>query len=1076
MELLQGATPICEGSCRLTFLERQEVWNDCMSCKVRISSNGNLLWEGDVIAMVGRKVGYNWNEGLRNVHDVVTAMPFGLSRMHQRNHGEKEQGGVRVTREDDRGVTKGREDVREVFQQRRSRAKRKANQDVKESNVSSTEPLDDDTAARLVTRSANPLALLAAAQPNSDNYYEAPVPQRSNAPSYKQSSSTRSTATTRHKGSVGIKGQSQLRCRNQLGSPDSAKDWNTCFNARDLTLCQECQEAKAGLKTNTRSQGEDSDIPYDTSDPANRFAPDGEEIVTLSEESRSKLDKDKVKPYNYTHQNSLYETFIPPSKTYLDQLERFKEIRKTMWRKTFVRTKPNIAKNIGFLPMSKSISKNHDACVSRYLKDVNARTKKPKVVPISASKPKRKANKSVATPHKKTVAPDTTIQKSKSYFKELYENTNQEWKWWIAKRCPSSFTWTQKPLRTKQIWTPKIRKANESTSISPTIDIVSRITNVLKISNSLGSNLSNVPSSANSLSRLDLQGNDLLTGNRGSDLYTISIFKKQLHQLQSVHAKSFTTKLVMASKAFSIVLRLHHLTLKARKKNAKHATHGLVWSNVELQASKERSISVIVDDYSRYTWTLFLRSKDETPETDGTEFLNKTIHAYFKEEGIEHQTSTPRTPEQNGVVERRNRTLVEAARTMLSASKASIIILGRSTKGVMLSKRVLILKNHLPPVARFGTVRKYLCQNSITRSPLSIYQDGRETHFNMVTEGGGFMLLQPEGSLIQIIQKKSTSKKALYGKSKLQDLGEVLNDLPRFVGILIAEFATGCTVNLTLKVKGDMIIKKLNSKPTIDAMMRDFLDPSQWKELSKETSSKILPCGDESYWTTPDGVGSKRYHIVPFEELNGVPVALVAGFGVISKSTDRIFVSHRVLMVERGKDQRPIYFGNRVLQGAELNYPIMEKLVLAFIHAARKLKRYFQAHNITVLTNKAIRLLLLKHEKLKRIARWAIELGEHEIEFKPRNSVKFQIHADFLAETKKEDEETDFQEKQLEGQNTRWKLYTDGASSGDGSEAGLMIVNPEGIEFTYALKFKFTSPNNEAGYEVVIAALRIIKR
>ncbi|GJW70793.1 hypothetical protein Tco_0127710 [Tanacetum coccineum] len=142
---------------------------------------------------------------------------------------------------------------------------------------------------------------------------------------------------------------------------------------------------------------------------------------------------------------------------------------------------------------------NHDACVSRYLKDVNARTKKPNVVPISASKPKRKANKSVATPHKKTVASDTTIQKSKSYYKELYENTNQEWKWWIAKRCPSGYTWTQKPLRTKKIWMPKIRKDDESTSISPTIDIVSRITNVLKISNSLGSNLSNVPSSSNSL-------------------------------------------------------------------------------------------------------------------------------------------------------------------------------------------------------------------------------------------------------------------------------------------------------------------------------------------------------------------------------------------------------------------------------------------------------------------------------------------------------------------------------------------------------------------------------------------------
>ncbi|GKC31061.1 retrovirus-related pol polyprotein from transposon TNT 1-94 [Tanacetum coccineum] len=105
----------------------------------------------------------------------------------------------------------------------------------------------------------------------------------------------------------------------------------------------------------------------------------------------------------------------------------------------------------------------------------------------------------------------------------------------------------------------------------------------------------------------------------------------------------------------------------------------------------KKYILVIIDDYSSYTWTLFLRSKDETPEvlkdfllmiqrnlqasvisvrTDrDIEFLNKTLHAFFKEEGIEHQTSTPRTPEKNGVVERGNRTLIEAAHTMLSASK-----------------------------------------------------------------------------------------------------------------------------------------------------------------------------------------------------------------------------------------------------------------------------------------------------------------------------------------------------------------------------------------------------------------------
>nr|GFA28037.1 hypothetical protein [Tanacetum cinerariifolium] len=113
-------------------------------------------------------------------------------------------------------------------------------------------------------------------------------------------------------------------------------------------------------------------------------------------------------------------------------------------------------------------------------------------------------------------------------------------------------------------------------------------------------------------------------------------------------------------------------------------------SSRELSKAKKKLIQV-KDDYSRYMWTLFLRFKDETPEvlkeflmmiqrnlqapvntvrTDrGTEFLNKTLNAFFKEEGIEHQTSTARTPEQNGVVKRQNRTLVEAARTMLLASQ-----------------------------------------------------------------------------------------------------------------------------------------------------------------------------------------------------------------------------------------------------------------------------------------------------------------------------------------------------------------------------------------------------------------------
>ncbi|GJR13085.1 retrovirus-related pol polyprotein from transposon TNT 1-94 [Tanacetum coccineum] len=269
---------------------------------------------------------------------------------------------------------------------------------------------------------------------------------------------------------------------------------------------------------------------------------------------------------------------------------------------------------------------NHDACVSRYLKDVNARTKKPNVVPISASKPKRKANKSVATPHKKTVALDTTIQKSKSYYKELYENTNQEWKWWIAKRCPSGYTWTQKPLKTKKIWMPKIRKDDESTrsnSVPCSIKFLGTVrfgndqfAPILGYGDLIQGNVTIKRENLTCFVRdpLGKRFTNWLVVDRSLTQY---LFKKQLHQLQSVSW-----------------LKLHQLK------------HGYGIEGFLILTS-------ITSPYSQRKRVL--------------EQVNSM--AYFKEEGIEHQTSTPRTPEQNGVVERRNRTLVEAARTMLSASK-----------------------------------------------------------------------------------------------------------------------------------------------------------------------------------------------------------------------------------------------------------------------------------------------------------------------------------------------------------------------------------------------------------------------
>ncbi|GKD39988.1 hypothetical protein Tco_1260195 [Tanacetum coccineum] len=84
---------------------------------------------------------------------------------------------------------------------------------------------------------------------------------------------------------------------------------------------------------------------------------------------------------------------------------------------------------------------DHDACVSKFLNDVNVRSKKPQVVPIRPRKPIRKANQSVVTPPMKTVASDSTIQKSRSYYRMLYEKTSKAWKWWIEKQCPSGYQW-----------------------------------------------------------------------------------------------------------------------------------------------------------------------------------------------------------------------------------------------------------------------------------------------------------------------------------------------------------------------------------------------------------------------------------------------------------------------------------------------------------------------------------------------------------------------------------------------------------------------------------------------------------
>nr|GEY62692.1 putative ribonuclease H-like domain-containing protein [Tanacetum cinerariifolium] len=232
----------------------------------------------------------------------------------------------------------------------------------------------------------------------------------------------------------------------------------------------------------------------------------------------------------------------------------------------------------------------------------------------------------------------------------------------------------------------------------------------------------------------DTDGVDLIKGSRGSNLYTFSIedmMKSSLICLLSKASKNkswlwhrrlnhlnFGTINDLARKELvrglpRLKFKKDHLCSACQLRKSKKHTHKPKAENTNLEVlntlhmdlcgpmhvqtiNGKKYILVIVDDYSRFTWVKFLRSKDETPDVvikfitqiqvglnkivryirtdNGTKFVNHTLTGYYEGIDIFHQKTVPRTPQQNGVVERRNRTLVEAAQTMLIFSKASMFL------------------------------------------------------------------------------------------------------------------------------------------------------------------------------------------------------------------------------------------------------------------------------------------------------------------------------------------------------------------------------------------------------------------
>ncbi|GJT15861.1 retrovirus-related pol polyprotein from transposon TNT 1-94 [Tanacetum coccineum] len=563
------------------------------------------------------------------------------------------------------------------------------------------------------------------------------------------------------------------------------------------------------------------EIPHDQSDPANRLVPDREETLTLEIESRSKLNKDLVKPYDYTKLNSLYEIFKPPTQEYLVQLAHANENAHTEIAMLYLIKSQNgqfaqklskqtefVSKEVytellrSFAKLEKhSISlelalqqcqeqmKNDTVCKEKasnvFLKEreqyfeiqdlkaqlqdkniaicelkkliekckgksVETKFDKPSVVrqpnaqripkpsvlgkpaPFSdslerksfskkKSVPKTNVSEGLSKPVTTQNLPQTarqavrntnvikpgmyridtrTTQTRAPQLPQTYRNTNPRMststgithRTSVSRPTPKSTQMKDKAVpNTSQVKFKKteVEDHHRISSISNKTKPVTACNDSLK---SKTSNVNAVLSTwvwfkeiSRSTGFITSKGNDLLTGNRRSDLYIISLQETTTSTLICLMAKASPTQAWLWHRRLSH-LNFDYINLLLKKDvvmglpKLKYIKDQLC-SSCKVSKAKRSSFKTkaVPNDYSRYTWTLFLRFKDETPEvlkdflimiqrnlqalvisvrTDrGTEFFNKTLNTFFKEQGIEHQTSTPRTPEQNGVVERRNRTL-----------------------------------------------------------------------------------------------------------------------------------------------------------------------------------------------------------------------------------------------------------------------------------------------------------------------------------------------------------------------------------------------------------------------------------
>ncbi|GJW41350.1 reverse transcriptase domain-containing protein [Tanacetum coccineum] len=248
----------------------------------------------------------------------------------------------------------------------------------------------------------------------------------------------------------------------------------------------------------------------------------------------------------------------------------------------------------------------------------------------------------------------------------------------------------------------------------------------------------------------------------------------------------------------------------------------------------------------------------------------------------------------------------------------------------------------------------------------------------------------------------------------------------------------------------------IRANPTKKKAVRSMPSPNNLKQMQSlsgklaalnrfmsKAAERVIPCLD-----TLKKCMNKDFHCTKaaeeaFQTMKKLIVELPTLTALMKDEELMMYLSaaneavNDVLLVERNGKQMPIHYVSRSLHGAEVNYAPMGKLALALVREASG-----------------------------RLAKWAVELGAYGIKYVPKNAIKGQVLADFLADTgPKRNEQTDAIPI---NEAVTWKLYTDGASNDHGSGAGLILIDSEGVEYSYTLRLNFNNSNNDAEYEALL--------